>query len=394
MINYEPPFLPYGRQNITEDDILAVTEVLRSNWITQGPVLPAFEQAIAAKVSVQYAIGVNSATSALHIACLALGLGPGDYLWTTPITFVASANCGRYCGAEVDFVDIDISTGLMSIPCLEHKLEIAESVGKLPKVIVPVHLAGSSCDMEAISSLSKRYGFSILEDASHAIGGTYKKQKVGSCRNSSITVFSFHPVKIITTGEGGMATTNIPELSDYMRDIRNHGIVRDKKRFHYEEAGPWGYEQQNLGFNYRITDLQAALGLSQLKQLEYIVDERNRLLENYRKLLINLPMELLSIPEDVRTAGHLAVVRFLSASRQKHKQIFQLMRSANIGVQLHYSPVHLQPYYRNRGFNVGDFPVSETYSSSVISLPLFPGLTEEDQKRVVAELENALLKSL
>ncbi|EAQ70107.1 UDP-4-amino-4/6-dideoxy-N-acetyl-beta-L-altrosamine transaminase [Synechococcus sp. RS9909] len=291
------PFLPYGRQTITEADIAVVVEVLRSPFLTQGPAVPAFEQAVAAKVGARHGVAVNSATSALHIACLALGLGPGDRLWTSPITFVASANCGRYCGAEVDFVDIDPATGLMSVAALQNKLEQAERTGSLPKVLVPVHFTGSSCDMAAIGALAGRYGFAVLEDASHAIGGRYQGEPVGNCRHSAITVFSFHPVKIITTGEGGLATTNDPLLAQRMAELRSHGIVRESERFERPAAGPWVYEQQQLGFNYRITDIQAALGLSQLQRLDSIVAERNRKPQRYRELLADLPVRLLEVPE-------------------------------------------------------------------------------------------------
>ena len=278
-------YIPYGRHTITEADISAVVEVLRSPFLTQGRNVPAFEHALAAKVGARYGVAVNSATSALHIACLALRLGSEDRLWTSPITFVASANCGRYCGAKVDFVDIDPATGLMSVPALKKKLQEAEREGALPKVVVPVHLTGSSCDMSAISQLAKRYGFSVLEDASHAIGGHYQGEPVGNCRHSAITVFSFHPVKIITTGEGGLATTNDPMLSQRMAELRSHGIVRESERFEQADIGPWWYEQQQLGFNYRITDIQAALGMSQLQRLDEIVAERNRQFQYYQELL-------------------------------------------------------------------------------------------------------------
>jgi len=382
--------LPYGRQTITEADIAAVVEVLRSPFLTQGPVVPAFEQAVAAKVGAAHGVAVNSATSALHIACLALGLGPGDRLWTSPITFVASANCGRYCGATVDFVDIEPSTGLMSVAALEEKLQRAEGDGTLPKVVVPVHLAGSSCAMAAIGALAQRYGFGVLEDASHAIGGSYRAEPVGNCRHSAITVFSFHPVKIITSGEGGLATTNDPLLAQRMADLRGHGIVRDRERFERPPAGPWVYEQQELGFNYRLTDLQAALGLSQLQRLEEVVAERNRLLQRYRELLSGLPVQLLEVPGDGRSAVHLAVIRLESATPEQHRQLFKGLRAEGIGVQLHYSPVHLQPCYRRLGFGEGQFPEAEAYARSAISLPLFPGLTEANQQRVVAVLSQLL----
>lgn len=383
-------FLPYGRQAIDASDIAAVVDVLRSPFLTQGPVVPAFERAVASRVKAHHGVAVNSATSALHIACLALGLGPGDRLWTSPITFVASANCGRYCGAEVDFVDIQPSTGLMSVAALEAKLEQAERDGSLPKLVVPVHLAGSSCDMVAIGSLAERYGFAVLEDASHAIGGLYCGEPVGNCRHSAITVFSFHPVKIITTGEGGLATTNDPQLAQRMAELRSHGIVRDPERFERPALGPWVYEQQQLGFNYRITDIQAALGLSQLQRLDDIVAERNGQLQRYRELLVDLPLNLLEVPEDVLSSVHLAVIRLQRATAKQHRQVFEGLREAGIGVQLHYIPVHLQPYYRRLGFTEGQFPVSEAYASQAISLPLFPGVTPEDQQRVVKQLQKLL----
>jgi UDP-4-amino-4,6-dideoxy-N-acetyl-beta-L-altrosamine transaminase len=390
-MNSDPrPFLPYGRQTITESDIAAVVEVLRSPFLTQGPAVPAFEQAVAAKVGARHGVAVNSATSALHIACLALGLGHGDRLWTSPITFVASANCGRYCGAEVDFVDIEPATGLMSVAALAAKLEHAERDGTLPKVVVPVHLAGSSCAMAAIGALAERYGFAVLEDASHAIGGRYQGEPVGNCRHSAITVFSFHPVKIITTGEGGLATTNDPLLAQRMAELRSHGIVREAERFEQPAAGPWVYEQQQLGFNYRITDIQAALGLSQLQRLDAIVAERNRQLQRYRELLADLPVQLLEVPEDVLSSVHLAVIRLQQVTAKQHRQVFEGLRADGIGVQLHYSPVHLQPYYRRLGFREGDFPEAEAYASNAISLPLYPGLQDGDQQRVVRTLASLL----
>ena len=384
-------FLPYGRQTITEADIAAVTDVLRSPCLTQGPIVPTFEQALAECVGARHGVAVNSATSALHIACLALGLGPGDRLWTTPISFVASANCGRYCGAEVDFVDIDPSTGLISLDALKRKLQQADREGRLPKVLVPVHLCGTSCAMEPIAALAKQYGVAVLEDASHAIGGRYRHQQVGDCSHSAITVFSFHPVKIITTAEGGLATTNDPRLAERMADLRSHGITKDEVRFERTAPGPWSYEQQDLGFNYRMTDLQAALGLSQLDRLEAIVSERQRLQERYHLLLAGLPLRLLEIPDDVRSALHLAVIRLSDPSPLHHRQVFDGLRAAGIGVQLHYTPVHLQPYYRRLGFQEGDFPEAEAYASNAISLPLYPGLQDEDLQRVAKTIKTLLM---
>ena len=383
-------FLPYGRQTITEADIAAVESVLRSPFLTQGPAIPAFEDAVAVKVDALHGVAVNSATSALHISCLALGLGLGDRLWTSPITFVASANCGRYGGAEIDFVDIDPATGLMSVEALELKLQQAERERTLPKVVVPVHLTGSSCEMAAIGLLAERYGFAVLEDASHAIGGLYQGEPVGNCRHSAITVFSFHPVKIITTGEGGIATTNDPLLAQRMAELRSHGIVRDAERFEQPAAGPWIYEQHELGFNYRITDIQAALGLSQLQHLDEIVAERNRQLLRYQELLAELPVQMLEVPNDVLSSVHLAVIRLQDSTPLHHRQVFEGLRSAGIGVQLHYSPVHLQPYYRRLGFREGDFPEAEAYATNAISLPLYPGLQVVDQERVVRTLATLL----
>ena len=385
------PFLPYGRQTVTEDDIAAVESVLRSPFLTQGPAIPAFEQAVASKVDARFGVAVNSATSALHIACLALGLGPSDRLWTSPITFVASANCGRYCGSEVDFVDIDPSTGLMSVAALEIKLQQAELKGTLPKVVVPVHLTGSSCDMAAIGAMAERYGFAVLEDASHAIGGRYRGQPVGNTCFSDIAVFSFHPVKIITTAEGGLATTNDPQLAQCMADLRSHGITKDDARFELPASGPWSYEQQRLGFNYRMTDLQAALGLSQLQRLTAIVAERQRLLQQYRLLLADLPLRLLEIPRDVYSALHLAVIRLADPSPAQHRRIFDGLRAAAIGVQLHYTPVHLHPYYRRLGFQEGDFPEAEAYASNAISIPMYPGLQDEELQRLADTLTTLLM---
>lgn len=384
------PFIPYGRQTISDADIAAVVKVLRGPWLTQGPAVPAFEKAFASSVHASHAVAVNSATSALHLSCLALDLGPGDRLWTSPITFVASANCALYCGAEIDFVDVDPSTGLVCLDALQKKLLFAAENGTLPKVIVPVHLAGTSCAMHEIESLVRPYGIRIVEDASHAVGAKYRGLPVGSCTYSDISVFSFHPVKIITSAEGGAATTSDSVLSDKIALLRSHGITKDIDRFEFSPAGPWTYEQQQLGFNYRLTDLQAALGLSQLERLDTIVAERNRLFLRYSSLLKGLPVELLSIPDDCYSSLHLAVILLQGQSISKHREVFVGLRNAGIGVQLHYSPVHLQPYYRKKGFKVGDFPHAESYACSAISLPLFPGLTPFDQERVVSVLTDLL----
>ena len=380
-------FLPYGRQTISIADIAAVINVLRSPYLTQGPVVPAFEQAVANQVNASHGVAVNSATSALHIACLALGLSPGDRLWTSPITFVASANCGRYCGAEVEFVDINASTGLMDTNALRLRLEEAKKENRLPKVVIPVHLAGSSCDMIKIHELSRKYGFKIIEDASHAIGGEYEGERIGNCQYSDITVFSFHPVKIVTTGEGGMAVTQCGRLAERMRGLRSHGITKDTKKFRQKDVGQWHYEQHELGFNYRMTDISASLGLSQLKRLDKIIRTRNDQLDNYKRLLKDTEITILDVPGNCRTAGHLAVALLGSADRIRHKRIFSEMREHGIGVQLHYIPVHLQPYYRNLGFKEGDFYNAESYALRALSLPIYPGLKHKDQIRVSRTLE-------
>lgn len=379
--------IPYGRQQISEADIQAVVEVLKSDYLTQGPAVPAFETAVAAYCAAGHAVAVNSATSALHLACLALGVQAGDYVWTSPITFVASANCALYCGAEVDFVDIDPLTFNLSVQALEEKLQHAEQCGRLPKVVIPVHLCGLSCDMQAIHRLSKRYGFRIIEDASHAIGGKYQNQPIGNCRYSDISVFSFHPVKIITTGEGGMALTNDAQLAKRMALLRSHGITRDAAEMTHEADGPWYYQQIELGFNYRMTDLQAALGLSQLKRLDAFVARRQQLAGFYRQYLAGLPVVVQSQPDDCYSALHLFAIRLrLGDCKMSHREVFCRLRDAGIGVNLHYIPVHLQPYYQQRGFKPGDFPQAEHYYAEAITLPLYPDLSEAQQLHVIATL--------
>jgi len=380
--------IPYGHQDIQQADIDAVVAVLRSDWLTQGPSVPRFEAAVATKVGARYGVAVNSATSALHLACLALELGPGDRLWTSPITFVASANCARYCGADVDFVDIDPITRNLDPNALEDKLEAAERLGQLPKVVVPVHFAGQSCDMAAIHALAERYGVRILEDASHAIGGADHQTPVGSCRYSDITVFSFHPVKIITTGEGGMALTNDAALAPRMARLRSHGITREPDEMEGEKAGPWYYEQIELGYNYRLTDIQAALGLAQLSRLDGYVARREALAQRYDGRLAGLPLDIPTVAPGVRSAWHLYTVTLHDPARRR--AVFEALRAAGIGVQVHYIPVHLQPYYRRLGFKPGDFPVAEDYASRTLTLPLHPGLTETEQDRVVDRLMEAL----
>lgn len=374
--------IPYGRQDVQDDDIEAVASVLRSDWITQGPMIERFEQAVADYCGVRKGVAVNSATSALHIACLALGLKPGDHLWTSPNTFVASANCGLYCGARVDFVDIDPRTYNMSVDRLAAKLDQAESLGTLPKVVVPVHFAGQSCDMLSIRALADRYGFRILEDASHAIGAYYMDTPVGSCRFSDITVFSFHPVKIITTGEGGMAMTNDPKLASAMCRLRTHGITRDPSLMCGKSEGPWYYEQIELGFNYRITDIQAALGHSQLQRIDDYVSRRSALAERYEERLSDLPLITPYRYPDALSSFHLYVVQV----QRDRRIVFDELRKAGIVVNVHYIPVHTQPYYRARGFKTGDFPQAEQFYSKAISLPLFPTMTEDEQDRVIQTL--------
>lgn len=383
--------IPYGRQDITQADIDAVVEVLKSDFLTQGPMVPRFEQAVADYAGAAYAVAVNSATSALHLACRALGLGPGDVLWTSPITFVASANCARYCGAEVDFVDIDPRTYNLCPQALERKLIEAERIGRLPKVVVPVHLCGQPCDMAAIYALAQRYGFRIIEDASHAIGARYRGEPVGNCRYSDITVFSFHPVKIITTAEGGMALTNDAALAEKMALLRSHGITREPEKMTHEPDGPWYYQQIDLGFNYRMTELQAALGLSQLERLDVYVAQRARLAQQYDELLAGLPVVTPWQHPDGASAWHLYVIRLqLQGHRLSHRQVFEALREQGIGVNLHYIPVHTQPYYQQLGFRVGDFPLAEAYYEEAISLPLYPTLPEPDQVKVAAALRETL----
>jgi len=380
-------FIPYGRQAISDADIAAVEAVLRSDYLTQGPAVPRFEGAVAALTGAAHGVAVNSATSALHVACMALDLGPGDVLWTVPTTFVASANCGLYCGATVDFVDIDPVTWLMCPRALAEKLAAAKAEGRLPKVLVPVHLQGEPCDMAAIGALAREYGVRVIEDASHAIGAVQAGQKVGACTHSDICVFSFHPVKIVTTAEGGLATTNDPVLARRMELARSHGITREPAEMTQEPDGAWYYQQIALGYNYRMTEMQAALGLSQLDRLEAFVERRQALAARYDRLLKGLPVTLPRRAADNRSALHLYVVR---VPADRHRGTFDAMRAAGIGVNLHYIPVHLQPFYRAMGFAPGDFPQSETYYREAISLPLYPGLSEADQDRVVATLKAAL----
>jgi UDP-4-amino-4,6-dideoxy-N-acetyl-beta-L-altrosamine transaminase len=386
--------IPYGRQDISEADIQAVVDVLRSDYLTQGPVVPAFEACLAGYCDAQYAVAVNSATSALHIACLALGVGPGDRVWTTPITFVASANCALYCGATVDFVDIDARSYDMSIACLTEKLAQAKITGKLPKVVVPVHMTGQSCDMAAIYALSLQYGFKIIEDASHAIGGKYRGEPVGNCCYSDITVFSFHPVKIVTAGEGGMALTNDAQLAKHMRLLRSHGISSDAADM---DARPvdeiWNYQQIALGFNYRMTDIHAALGLSQMQRLDEFVAKRHEIAQRYDQLLAGLPVVTPWQHAEGYSSFHLYVIRLKRDQISlTQREVFAALRAAGILANLHYIPVYRQPYYEKMGYLQGYCPVAEKYYQETISLPMYPLLTPVQQDRVVSVLSVALKK--
>lgn len=383
--------IPYGRQDISSADIQAVVDVLRSDFLTQGPVVPAFETAVSDYCSVQHAVAVNSATSALHIACLTLGVGPGDVVWTSPITFVASANCALYCGAQVDFVDIDPRTYNLSVERLARKLAQAEKSGCLPKVVIPVHLSGQPCDMAGIRALGQRYGFKIIEDASHAIGGKYRGEPIGNCRYSDITVFSFHPVKIITTGEGGMAVTNDARFAKQMQLLRSHGITRDTADMTCSPAGPWYYQQIDLGFNYRMTDLQAALGLSQMQRLDEFVARRHVVAKRYDELLAELPVVTPWQNSESYSGLHLYVIRLkLNEICKTHREVFEAMRAASIGVNLHYIPVYHQPYYERLGFKPGHCIEAETYYSEAVSLPMYSALTEVQQDQVVTALREAI----
>lgn len=383
-------FIPYGRQQISEEDIEAVVAVLRSDFLTQGPAVPAFEEALSRYCGVAHAVAMNSATSALHVACLVLGVGPGDRVWTSPVTFVASANCALYCGAQVDFVDVDPASGNLCVERLAERLEHAERDGMLPKVVIPVHLCGRSCDMKAVRTLSRRYGFAVVEDASHGIGARYDGAPVGDCRFSDITVFSFHPVKIITTGEGGMAVTQNAALARRMERLRSHGITRDPADMSRPPDGPWYYQQIELGFNYRMTDIHAALGLSQVTRLDAFIQQRQKIADFYDRALSGMNVELPpATPPSDRSALHLYPVR-VSGDASFRRQVFEHLRAHGVGVNVHYIPVHLQPYYARFGFKRGMFPAAENYYERAISLPIYPDLTSAQKERVVELLAEAL----
>lgn len=385
-------FIPYGRQSISEDDIESVIKVLRSNYLTQGPIVTQFENALCKQVQADYAVAANSATSALHIACLALGVGPGDTVWTSPNSFIASANCARYCGADVDFVDINPQTYNLCAQSLAKKLETAQVKNKLPKVVIPVHFAGQSCDMRAIKMLADQYGFAIIEDASHAIGGRYQDHPVGSCHYSDITVFSFHPVKIITSAEGGAALTNNRDLAISMQCLVHQGVTRIEQEFSQASPGDWYYEQQTLGFNYRMTELQAALGLSQLTRLDEFVQRRQQILRRYEEGLKDIDLVLPYQAEYASSALHLFPVLLPHIAAQNKGQFFSGLRQSGIGTQVHYIPIHTQPYYQALGFRWGDFPEAEHYYQRTITLPLFPELTEVQQDKVMSCIKGELEK--
>jgi UDP-4-amino-4,6-dideoxy-N-acetyl-beta-L-altrosamine transaminase len=383
--------IPYGRHDIQESDIEAVVKVLRSDFLTQGSVVPQFEKQLCDYTGSSYAVAVNSATSALHIACLSLGLEKGDWLWTSPNSFVASANCGLYCGAKIDFIDIDVKTYNLSIDKLEKKLICAKKEKKLPKIVIPVHFAGQSCDMKRIYSLSKQYGFKIIEDAAHAIGGRYLDSPIGGCQYSDITVFSFHPVKIITTAEGGLATTNSKKLAEKMQLYRSHGIIRNQELITEKVDGDWYYQQVVLGFNYRMTELQAALGVSQMKRLDRFVSSRHILRKRYDMLLRDLPITIPFQHKNNYSALHLYPIKIdfkrIGKSREK---IFNELRASGVGVNVHYIPIHTQPYYKQFGFHKGDFPNAELYYHETISIPIFHAMTMDQQDTIVGILKKVL----
>ncbi len=380
--------IPYGRQNISVKDVEAVTAVLHSDYLTQGPQVPFFENNICSMTNAKFAVAANSATSMLHVACLALEVGEGDCVWTSPITFLASANCALYCGASVDFVDVDPFTGNMCPSALERKLRQAKMTNKLPKVLIPVHLAGHSCDMKAIGHLAQSYGVKVIEDASHGIGGSHQGLKIGACQFSDITIFSFHPVKIITTAEGGVATTNDPLLAESMAQFRSHGIVRDKELMLRPDEGDWYYEQHTLGFNYRMTDLQASLGNSQIKRLDSFVAQRNKLAKSYQDAFADLELRCVMPLPNSYSAYHLMIIQL--PHHIVRKDIFNAMRAEKIWVHVHYFPVHLQPFYLQKSFAENDFLNAECFYQHCLTLPLYPDLKEEEQQFIISTLRGLL----
>ena len=383
--------IPYGKQDVSQDDIDAVVDVLKSDYLTQGLIVPKFEKSLSNFTKAKYSVVVNSATSALHIACKALEVGPGDIVWTSAITFVASANCALYCGANVDFVDIDSNSYNICIESLAKKLELARLSGNLPKVLIPVHLSGQSCDMKSIFALSKEYGFSIIEDASHAIGGMYADEPVGNCKFSDIAVFSFHPVKIITSGEGGAALTNNPELDKNMRLFASHGITRNTKLMENVPDGPWYYEQLSLGSNYRMTELQAALGLSQMSRINSFIQKRHQIAKRYNDELKHLPLTLPAQGNEHYSSYHLYIIRLkLDAIQKSHKEIFEWLIHEGLGVNLHYIPVYHHPYFKKLGFKKGYCPEAENYYREAISIPIYFGLSDELQDQAIETISKVL----
>ena len=383
--------IPYGKQDISLDDINAVVEVLKSDFLTQGHVVPMFEKCLSDYTGAKHSVVVNSATSALHIACKALEVGPGDLVWTSAVTFVASANCAVYCGASVDFIDIDPNSYNICIKSLANKLEHAASSGNLPKVLIPVHLSGQSCDMKSIHALSKKYGFTILEDASHAIGGKYEDDPIGNCKYSDIAVFSFHPVKIITTGEGGAALTNNPELDKNMRLFASHGITRDVEFMEANSDGPWYYEQISLGWNYRMTELQAALGLNQMSRINSFIETRHQIAKRYNSELKHLPITLPAQSDKIFSSFHLYIIRLkLDEMKKSHKDIFEELRQEGLGVNLHYIPVYHHPFYKKQGFKAQYCPEAEKYYQEAISIPIYFGLSDEQQGEVINIISKVL----
>ncbi len=385
--------IPYGRQTIQASDIEAVMQVLKSDWITQGPAIEHFEQKLAKRFESPHALAVCNATAALHLAYLAAGLGPGKKLWTSPNTFLATANAARFCGADVDFVDIDPKSWNLSVEQLVLRLSQAEKTGQLPDVLAPVHFGGNPCEMEAIAGLARKYNFQVVEDASHAVGARYQNHPIGSSHYSDFTVFSFHPVKIITTGEGGAILTHNTAAYERMARLRSHGMTRNPKLMQQEGEGGWYYEQLELGFNYRITDIQAALGESQLERLDSFIQQRQVLAKRYSELLADLSadlaLQLPSVSAEAVSAWHLYVIRIPSRKGMR-KQVYDHLQKAGIEVNVHYIPVHLQPYYRQLGFKPGDFPEAEAYYREAITLPLFPTLTLKQQDFIVSTLKEAL----
>ena len=382
--------IPYGKQDINQNDIDAVIAVLKSDFLTQGPKVPEFEQTIAKLCTAQFAVATNSATSALHIACLALDIGQGDIVWTSPISFVASSNCALYCGAKINFIDIDITTGNISTQALTKKLKQAQTINQLPKAIIVVHLAGQSCQMKAIKALADKYQIALIEDASHAVGASYNDYPVGSCHYSDISIFSFHPVKIITSAEGGMALTNQPELAKKMRRLRSHGITSCPEEMTEQSHGPWYYQQIDLGFNYRMTELQAVLGLSQSRRLATFVKQRNKIAQVYDQAFEHSSLTCLTPSEVSYSAYHLYIVLLATDDKEKHKQIIIRLREKGICAHVHYIPIHLQPYYQNLGFKEGDFPIAEEYYSRAISLPLYPALSNTEQQYIINTVLNMI----